>query len=287
MDWMNKMNEAVAYIERGLDGEIDLAEAGRIAGCSAYHFQRVFGYMANTTLAEYIRRRRLSRAAVELQGSDAKVIDVAMKYGYDSPTAFSRAFAALHGMSPSEARSAAGSFTSYPPLSFQITIQGVHAMNYRIEQLESFKIVGAKLATTTENDRGYAEIPEFWARTAQSGAIPKLCTLMDRQPMGVLGVSQGDWNKTAFDYYIGVATNQPTPPEFEELVVPAATWAIFESVGPMPGAIQELQKRIVTEWLPSSGYGYAEAPDIEVYGEGDQSAADYRCQVWLPVVKKG
>lgn len=286
MDWVHRMNEAVDYVEANLAGEVNPAKAGRLAGCSAYHFQRVFGYMAGTTLAEYVRRRRLTLAAFELQQGGQRVIDVALKYGYESPTAFTRAFAALHGVPPSEAASGAP-LVAYPPLSFQITIKGVSAINYRIEQLGAFRIVGDKLHTTMDADRNSTEIPAFWGKAAASGLIPRLLPLMDTVPMGILAASVGDWTGPAeFDYYIGAASTKPAPEGLYELTVPACTWAIFECIGPMPGAIQALQKRIVSEWLPASGYDYAKAPDIEVYSDGDRAAPDYQSWVWLPVVKK-
>lgn len=287
MDWVTSMNAAVSYIEARLDGEIDLAELGRIAGCSAYHFQRVFGYMANTTLAEYIRRRRLTRAAFDLQSGGEKVLDTALRYGYDSPTSFARAFQQMHGIAPSQAKSNGSGFVSYPPISFQISILGGSAMNYRIEQKEAFRIVGKKIRTTMEEDKGLKEIPEFWGRIHREGLLAQICPLMDTEPAGVLGVCAGSWeNQSAFDYYVGVATTQATPEGMVEYEVPVATWAMFECVGPMPQAIQQLQKRIVAEWLPASGYNYGEAPDIEIYGEGDQGSPNYKSWVWMPVVKK-
>ena len=284
MDWITKMNESLEYIEENLEEGPDIVAAGRIAGCSAYHFQRVFSYMAGITLGEYLRRRRLSKAAVNLQ-SGAKVIDVALKYGYDSPTAFTRAFTAQHGFAPSKGEGAV--FVSYPPISFTITIRGVSAMNYRIEKMDAIRIVGTRLHTSMINDENIKLIPEFWQKTAQTGAIPRMCQLMDAKPMGVLGVSVGDWEaSTDFDYYIAVASGQPVPEGFEEYTIPASTYAIFECVGPMPSAIQELSKRIMTEWLPGSGYQYGNGADIEVYSDGDSTAPDYKCWVWLPVTPK-
>lgn len=287
MDWIKKMNEAVDYIEARLDGEIDLGEVAQIAHCSAYHFQRVFSYMAGITLTEYIRRRRLTKAAVDLQSGNDKVIDIALKYGYESPTAFSRAFQGVHGMTPTEARQTAKSFKSYPPISFQITIKGVTAMEYRIEQREAFRVVGVKIRTTMKDGAGYKEIPEFWAEAGRNGTLEKIASLIGAEPFGVLGISACEnYDMTDFDYYLAAATSKPVPPGMEEYTVPASQWAIFESVGPMPDAIQELQKRIITEWLPSSGYTYAAAPDIEVYPGQDIASPDYKSYVWFPITKK-
>ena len=227
----------------------------------------------------------MTRAAFDLQNGSEKIIDIALKYGYESPTAFNRAFQSVHGIAPSAARAHGVKLKAYPPISFKIMIKGEAEMNYRIEKKDAFKVVGVRQHFAMSLEDSFANVPLFWQTMAQSGAIPKLCTLMNREPYGVLGVSTC-MNGKDFDYYIAVATQSETPEEFSDYVVPECTWAIFECVGPMPAAIQTLQKRIVTEWLPSSGYEYANAPDIEVYFEGDQQAEDYKCEVWLPVVKK-
>ncbi|MEA5049758.1 MAG: AraC family transcriptional regulator [Eubacteriales bacterium] len=288
MDWLNHLNDAIRYIEEQLDGEIDLDEVARRACCSSFHFQRMFSYMANVPLSEYVRRRRMTQAAFELQSGSVKVIDLALRYGYESPTAFNRAFQSVHGVSPSEARKSGVALKAYPPISFKITIRGEAEMNYRIETKQPFRIVGAKLEATWsfEKQEGFEQVPKFWAEQTQKGTIPRLCQVMDEQTPGVFGVSVGDWQHTGkFEYYIAVASQQPVPEGMFEYVVPACTWAIFECRGAMPAAIQSLQQRILTEWLPGSGYQYASAPDIELYSEGDQTSDDYVCWVWVPVKK--
>lgn len=159
-------------------------------------------------------------------------------------------------------------------------------MNYRIEKKEAFRIVGVKEHYTIDIEQNFVNVPIFWQKTIQSGIIPTICSYSDREPYGILGVSTC-MNGKDFDYYIAVATNKETPSELAEYIVPECTWAIFECIGAMPTALQNLQKRIVSEWLPTSGYEYANAPDIEVYFEGDQQADNYRCEVWLPITKKG
>ncbi|MGD9560465.1 MAG: GyrI-like domain-containing protein [Oscillospiraceae bacterium] len=288
MDWLGQLNDALAYIEAHLDGEIDPRQVAKLAGCSGFHFQRMFSYMAQTTLAEYIRRRRMTKAALELRNSTERVIDIALRYGYDSPTAFNRAFRSVHGVAPSAARQEGIRLKAYQPISFKLTIRGDEEMNYRIEKKDAFRVVGVKLECpwTPEKQEGFAEVPKFWAKHGQAGTIPKLCEVMDGDPMGVLGVSVGDWQTAGnFDYYIAVASTQPTPAGMFSYEVPACTWAIFECRGAMPEAIQTMQQRIMTEWFPSSGYQYADAPDIEQYTEGDQSSEDYLCYIWVPVQK--
>ena len=285
MEWLERLNQAVGYIEDNLEDSIDIAQAARIACCSAFHFQRMFGYIAGVSLSEYIRRRRMTAAALELQRGDVRIIDLALRYGYDSPTAFSRAFAVVHGMSPSAARQMGTELVAYPRLHFLITIKGDEQMEYRIERKKAFRIVGVKAHFCMGAEESFEKVPQFWAQTQQSGMFGKLCEMEGKEPCGVLGVSSC-MNGQDFDYYIAVATDAPVPEGMVEHTVPEADWAVFPCTGPMPSAIQQLQKRIISEWLPVSGYEYADAPDIEVYTPGDITAPDYKSEVWLPVRKK-
>lgn len=285
MEWVERLNQAVNYIEANLNGTIEYDVAAQFACCSTFHFQRMFSYIAGIPLSEYIRRRRMSAAAVDLQTTRMKVIDIALQYGYESPTSFNRAFQSVHGISPSAARAKGVSLKAFPRISITISIKGDVEMNYKIEQKEAFRIVGVRERMEMEMEGAFARVPMFWQETIQAGMIPKILEMLNQPPYGLLGVSTG-MNNTEFDYYIGVATDKPAPQGMSEFEVPACTWAVFECIGPMPQAIQELQKRIITEWLPTSGYEYANAPDIEVYTEGDQQSPSYRSEIWLPVVRK-
>jgi AraC family transcriptional regulator len=285
MEWISRLNEAVDYIEENLDKEISYDKLAQIACCSTFHFIRMFSYIADVPLSEYIRRRRLTMAAFDLQAGREKIIDIALKYGYDSPTAFNRAFHNVHGISPTAARKQGASLKAYPHISFKIAIKGDSEMNYKIITKEAFKIVGVKEHYNMSVDECFSAVPLFWQKTLQSGVVPVIISFINQEPYGLLGVSTC-MNGKDFDYYIAAATDKDTPEELTEYIVPSCTWAVFECVGAMPSAIQELQKRIVTEWLPTSGYEYANAPDIEVYFEGNQQSPDYRCEVWLPITRK-
>ena len=162
-------------------------------------------------------------------------------------------------------------------------------MDYKLVDKEAFRIVGYKLPTSMENGNCYAQIPQFWNETASSGGIARLGPLIDGEPHGMLGVSvccEPMTETSRFDYYIAAPTSQPVPEGMEAFTVPAATWAVFTCVGPMPGAIQEMQKRLATEWLPTSGYEFGNAPDIEAYFDEDGTKPDVRSEIWVPVVKK-
>ncbi|MGI6705797.1 MAG: helix-turn-helix transcriptional regulator [Clostridia bacterium] len=138
MEWLERVNGAIDYIEDNLAGHIDYKTAAQIACCSTYQFQRMFSFITDVSLSEYIRRRRLTLAAFELQHSNMKVVDVAFKYGYDSPEAFTRAFQNLHGVTPSSARDEGVKLKAYPRISFQMSIKGDVEMNYRIEKNNPF-----------------------------------------------------------------------------------------------------------------------------------------------------
>ena len=237
--------------------------------------------MAGVTLSEYIRRRRMSLAAVDLQGGGEKIITVAQKYGYQSPTAFNRAFQSVHGIAPSAVKEEGVALKSFPAMTFKITVKGADEMNYRIETREAFRIVGISVPLSRNLEENFEVVPGHWGKAASDGTIQKLAGLMDKAPMGLLGVSacgnEEDWR-----YFIAVSSSKEKG-AFEEYTVPAATWAIFSGSGTNQ-SVQELERRIVTEWLPTSGYEYGNAPDIEVYLNPDPQNASY--EVWIPVTKK-
>lgn len=171
MEWIEKLNEAIAYMEEHLTDEIDYEQLGKIACCSSYHFQRMFAYMAGVPLSEYIRRRKMSLAAVDLQDKDAKIIDVAAKYGYQSPTAFNRAFQSVHGIAPSAVKTEGVSVKSFPPVSFKIFVKGAEEMNYRIETKDAFRIVGVSVPLQKNIEENFAVIPSKWGEVSADGTL--------------------------------------------------------------------------------------------------------------------
>lgn len=281
MEWVERLNQSMNYIEEHLTDEIDYEQLGRIACCSAYHYQRMFTYMAGVSLAEYIRRRKMSLAAVDLQGGEERIIDIAQKYGYRSPTAFNRAFQSFHGIAPSAVKDKGVSVKSFFPIVFRIAVKGATEMNYRIETKEAFRIVGISAPLDQEIEKNFMVVPKMWQEASANGTIGKLAAMMDAPPMGLLGVSACN-DKEEWKYFIAVSSTK-TSGGFEEYTVPASTWAIFSGTGTNQ-SIQELEQRIISEWLPASGYEYANAPDIEVYLNPDPQNAQY--EVWIPVTNK-
>ncbi|SCB01842.1 AraC family transcriptional regulator [Bacillus mycoides] len=290
MDSLKNMNAAMQYIEDNLTHEIDFKEVAKIAFCSEYHFKRMFSFLAGISLSEYIRCRRLTLAAFELKDSNAKVIDVAIKYGYNSPDSFTRAFQNLHGITPSEARSTSRSLKAYSPMTFQLSIQGGNEMNYRIEEKGPFQIIGIQKRVPIVFNGVNKEIASMWkSLTPQS--IQTLKMLSNVNPNGIISAStnfsEGRMEeKGELDHYIGVATTKDCPEQFAQLEVAASTWAIFEAVGPFPDALQNVWGRIYSEWFPSSNYELAEGPEILWNESKDVSSPNFRSEIWVPVLKK-
>ncbi|MEA5083457.1 MAG: AraC family transcriptional regulator [Lachnospiraceae bacterium] len=282
MEWIERLNGAMHYIEEHLSDNIDYERVSKVACCSTYHFQRMFSYMADIPLSEYIRRRRMTMAAVDLQNGEEKIVDIALKYGYDSPTAFNRAFQSVHGIAPSLVKSGGVSLKSFSPISFKITIKGAAEMDYRLEKKNAFRIIGVGEPLQTEIEKNFESVPKMWQKASLDGTIPKLVTLMNSEPLGILGVSVCN-DMENWRYLIAVASTEPMDESLEEYIIPPSTWAVFSGEG-TGKSIQELEKRIVMEWLPTSGYEYTNAPEIEVYLNDDPENTKY--EVWIPVTRK-
>jgi AraC family transcriptional regulator len=290
MDLLKNMNEAIKYIEENLTNDIDFKEVARLAFCSEYHFKRMFSFLAGITLSEYIRRRRLTLAAFELTDSNAKVIDIAMKYGYNSPDSFARAFQNLHGITPSEARNNGHSLKAYPRLTFQLSIKGGNEMNYRIVEKEAFRIVGIMKRVPIIFKGVNPEIASMW-KSLDGEKINNLKKLSNVEPMGLIqastNFSEGRMEeKGELDHYIGVATTKECPDDLTQLEVPASTWAVFEAIGPFPDTLQDVWGRIYSEWFPSSNYQQTEGPEILWTENMDVTSPTFTSEIWIPITKK-
>jgi len=290
VDSLKKMNEAMTYIEEHLNDDIDLKKAARIAVCSEHHFKRMFSFLAGVTLSEYIRRRRLTLAAFELQSGAERVLDLALKYGYDSADAFARAFRQLHHVTPSEARRGGHLLKAYPPMTFRLTIEGGNQMNYRIAEKEAFRVAGIMKRVPIVFNGVNPDIAAMW-QSLDTEKIGIMKELSNTDPIGLISAStnfseERMEEKGGLDHYIGAATTLSAPDGWASLEVPASTWAVFESVGKFPDTLQDIWGRIYSEWFPSSAYQQAEGPEMLWNEQRDQSAPDYRSEIWIPVSKR-
>ncbi|WP_426445463.1 AraC family transcriptional regulator [Paenibacillus sp. S-38] len=298
MDWLKRMNGALDYIEDNLAGEIDYNTAAGIACCSVYHFQRMFSYMVDIPLSEYIRRRRLTLAAFELQTRSIKILDLALKYGYDSPEAFTRAYQKLHGVAPSLSRQKGISLKSYPRLSFHITLKGAEEMNYRMIEKEAFAVFGVEEFFPDENEDKQTGIPDMWRRCMQDGTIGRIGKAAGRKQAwsgpglkpvyGAFGYPEEGQGSPGTPYLIcadmpesGLKAEDP----YAVVEIPAQTWAVFTSAEHLQeksvDSTQDLWKRIYTEWFPMSSYEPLSGPLFEKFGIAE-SGLSY-CEIWVPV----
>ncbi|RSD26881.1 AraC family transcriptional regulator [Mesobacillus subterraneus] len=285
MAWIEALQRAIDYMEEHLLEDITIEEIARVANSSPFHFQRTFSILTDSSVSEYMRRRRLTLAAHELGSTDVKIIDLALKYGYDTPEAFTKAFRRQHGISPSEARKFAGKLNSYGRLGIQVSLKGVEPMQYRVVELEAFEVIGVKESFSYANGENTAGIPKMWGKANHDGTSDFLLCNNNGTVKGLLGVcvDQSKVKEKQMDYWVAAACDGETPDGYSKMEIPASRWAIFEVHGPMPDAIQKVWKQIFTEWFPANGYQHAGTPDLEVYTAGNPTDPDYYSEVWIPV----
>ncbi|MDO5717296.1 MAG: AraC family transcriptional regulator [Tissierellia bacterium] len=281
MNWLKQFGQAIQYIEDSLEKDIDYEKVAQIAGCSSSYFQRLFSYIVGISVSEYIRRRRMTQAAFDLQNGD-KVIDTAYKYCYASPSSFHRAFRQVHGIAPTKSRNKGVVLNAYMPIKLSVAISGGESMKYQILQKQEFKVIGYKKKLTDDMELNQNIVPKFWQEILAK-KVNSLLELSSCEPKGLLGITKLNHDH-GFDYYIGVPSNQLIDEkDLFEIIIPKATWVVFESHGRFKESVQTIFRRFLMEWLPFSGYQYAELPDIEVYPipKGDRSEGFI--QVWIAI----
>lgn len=275
--WAEGIQSAVDYIEENLTEELDIEDIAAKAYVSPFHFQRIFSVLCGMTVGDYIRCRRLTLAAQELSSSDIKVIDAAVKYGYDSPDSFARAFTKFHGISPSAAKERGASLKAFAPLRIKLTLEGGNFMEYRIVEKASFTVMGK--SRSFNSDTSYREIPKFWQEHMTSGGNRKIC--------GQFGICL-DGDGKNFDYLIADIYKpwEEVPEGCITRVIPEGTWAVFPCRGALPKALQDVNTQIWSEWLPNCrDYKLGGNYDIEMYTKPADDPKDNYCEIWVPVVK--
>lgn len=285
MTGMDKMNSALDYIEENITGEIDLNQAARKACCSVYHFLRTFSFLADMPLSEYIRRRRLSLAALDLCAG-GRVIDVASKYGYSSPEAFSRAFKSMHGINPKTARDSAAMLGAYPKLTFHLSLNGSEKIPYRIVCREAYKVCGISTDVPIRNEATMTTINNFWQNSIGNGKLGQFHRDLGLAYDVRLNAALYDYRENAYSYMICYETPL-TLKGYTVLDVPPSTWAVFSTSAHMPAAttdqVRSLRTRIFMEWFPASGYMHAGSPEFEMFrNDGGMIIAD----IWVPIIKQ-
>lgn len=286
MAWIESLQKAIDYMEEHLLEELTIEEIAKQANSSAFHFQRTFSILTDINVAEYIRRRRLTLAANELTTSDSKIIELAFKYGYDTPEAFSKAFRRQHGVTPSEARKFIGNLKSYNRLVIQVSMKGAEPVQFNIVEKSSFQVVGVKKEFSCANNEQQVGIPQMWDEVNSNGTTNRLSKLTNGEIKGILGVCTMNAEQRAknlLDYWVAVEHEGEAPKEFLTFEIPASKWAVFGVHGAMPHAMHKAWKQIFSEWFPSSGYEHAGIPEFENYPGGDPFSDDYYSEIWIPV----
>jgi AraC family transcriptional regulator len=279
---LERLNEAMARIEDDLDGEVDVKQLARIAGTSEYHLRRLFSALAGMPLSEYVRRRRLTKAARDVLSGHDSLLDIAVRWGYGSNEAFARAFRGMHGVGPQEARATKKALQSQQILTFRLVVEGSTSMEYRIVEKEAFQVVGRGTRVPLVHVGMNPAIVEF-IKGIGMPVLERIKALSDGEPEGLValtynqeGVEEGDH----LDYFHGVVTTRQAPDDLEAMAVPENTWAVFTTEGPFPETIQYMWRDVYTQWFPSNSYQSVEGPSmLRTQIEGDKAKAE----LWIPV----
>jgi len=281
VDWIKIIENALRYIEENLSGELTVDRIAEKVNISPFYFQKGFSMLCGYSVGEYIRMRRLSVAGSELVTSDNKVIDLALKYGYDSPDSFTKAFTRFHGSTPTDVRRKGALLKSFAPLHIKIILDGGNTMEYRVEEKPAFRVMGVSKIFSYETAN--ADIPQYWDEIHVQAAVKPV--------EGMYGICfDEEMGGNRFRYMIAddLEEGEAGEKNLETYEVPRHTWAIFPCRGAMPLSLQEVNRRIFSEWLPASNYEIAEGYNIEYYSDpaefkdGTQDP-DYYAEVWIPV----
>lgn len=285
MEWTEAISRAINYMETHITEEISAEDIAKEVYLSPFYFQKGFSLLCGISIAEYIRNRRLSLAGNELATSGKRVIDIALKYGYDSPDSFAKAFTRFHGITPSMAQKDAAMLKTFAPLKIKISMEGGYIMDYKIEKKEAFTVMGA--AKTFSYEGAHETVPLFWQQHFAAGNGKYVC--------GMFGINIDEqMGHDTFEYLIADMYDpmKEVPEGFVTRTIPAFTWAVFPCRGAMPNALQDVNTKIFSEWLPAlkdyefaAGYCIEMYDDASKYPKGTQDE-NYYCEIWIPVKEK-
>lgn len=286
MNFIQNLQRAIDYMEAHILEPITYEDVAKHVYMSSYHFHRTFSLVIGITAKEYIRNRRLSMAGQEISMSDVKVIDIALKYGYDSPESFTKAFARFHGITPNVARRAGMELKSFNRLIIKIKLEGGTVMDYRIEKRDQFKLLAKirKFRNESISEEGNTEIPDFWKTCGDNGTFDIL--KQNTKKHDIYGACAPISKESShFNYGIGMEyTGGNIPEGYDIWEVKPTVWAVFKCIGETGDCIGDTWGRIFSEFLPGSEYNMLDDTDFELYSENN--GTDCFCEIWIPVKKK-
>lgn len=297
MEWLSVIRRAIQYAEEHLLEEQSMETVAREVGVSPFYLQKGFKIMTDYSLSEYVRNRRLYLAALDVLGDRGKVIDLALQYGYETPESFTKAFVRFHGVSPMQLKKHPAKIKVFLPLKIKVTIQGGNEMDYVVEKMKGFEVIG--FAREFSFETSYQEIPRFWDEYCRDYMTPLMAKskpenkaeeMIQKCMVGMYGVCIGDLDAEGkFRYMIaGEYTEGEVPEGMTVYEFPDMEWAKFSCKGPMPGALQAVNTKIFQEWLPgNTEYEIAMGSNIEWYSaKGNTWDTDYESAIWIPVKRR-
>lgn len=285
MGWVESISEAILYIEENIIEEISIEDIAKHAGISPFYFQKGFAMLCGFTVGEYIRKRRLSLAGNDLIVGDEKIIEIALKYGYDSPDSFTKAFTRFHGVTPTAVRKEGAMIKSYASLKIKFLLKGGYTMDYKIVEKDAFTVMGVSKVFKYEG--AFNEVPKFWGEFFQTGKNKTIC--------GMYGINNDkEMSGNQFEYMIAdnYDPTKEVPEGFTTKVIPKHTWAVFACIGSSTKVMPEINQKIFSEWLPNcKDYEIAEGYNIEMYEDPTNYSKGveddkYYSEIWIPVKKK-
>jgi AraC family transcriptional regulator len=281
------LNRVVDLIEEQLTDEIDIARLSSELGTTEYHVRRMFSALAGLPLSEYIRRRRMTVAAADvLDGRE--LLATAVRFGYGSAEAFTRAFRAVHGVSPGDARRHGGPLRSQQQLRFRLTVEGITTMDIRIAEQPAFRLAGHATRVPLIHEGINPHIQAFIA-SLPGAEHARLKALSDTEPSGLLQVSADvdpDYTEgSELTYLHGIALSEHAvaPEDLDTIKVPAGTWAVFRTSGPYPAALQSVWAATATDWFPSNPWRLRPGPSIVAVLDRADDFSTATTELWLPV----
>lgn len=285
MEWTECISKAISYIEENITEELTMEDIAKQAMVSPFYFQKGFGMLCGFTIGEYIKKRRLTLAGSELVSTDRKIIDIALKYGYDSPDSFTKAFTRFHGATPTSVRKGETMIKSFASLKIKLTLEGGYTMDYKIVKKDEFTVIG--VSKVFKYDEAATEIPKLWKEYYETGKSDTVCS--------VYGVSI-DENMGGNEFEYLIADNYNPINEIAEgfitRVIPKYTWAVFPCIGASAHTLPDVHKKIFSEWLPNcKDYEIAAGYNIEMYSDPAQypkgvQDEKYYSEIWIPIKQK-
>ncbi len=285
MEWTECISKAIGYIEDNITETLTIQDIAQQVAVSPFYFQKGFAMLCGFTVGEYIKKRRLTLAGSELVATDRKIIDIALKYGYDSPDSFAKAFTRFHNATPASVRKGEVMIKSFASLKIKLTLEGGYTMDYKIVDKDAFTIIG--IAKVLKYEDAMKTVPQLWTEFHQTGKSELICSMYGVNIDESMGGNE-------FEYLIADNYNpaMDIPDGFVTKVIPKFTWAVFACKGPMPQVMQDVNKKIFSEWLPgfqeyeiAAGYNIEMYNDPAAYPQGTQDE-NYYSEVWIPVRKK-